>query len=191
MMRNDFETEMRRLIDRYGPKFFSPRVVQYIWNQCSDLSLEWFSRTVTIFEGEQRPPKLSEISAAVTTERDRLWRDQKLSEFKQDKRSTAQLTKADVRSLIELFEHKSKSLNDRLAKKDFLNNFERTIKQKACSLCEEGIVIAYRKGMPSIPSAFLCNCSQGMRRTESYPRWAKQFEFNYQIGSEPESGGAA
>lgn len=78
MTEKTFMTQMQRLADCFGAKYYIEDRRRLIWKRVQDLSDEWMVRTIDGFVGYSRQaPLLAEFEEQVSKETDRLWELQK------------------------------------------------------------------------------------------------------------------
>lgn len=78
MSAQEFDQQMRRLIDTYGPQHYRQERLTLLWREVKDFDYRWLERVVDEMLGSSRQAPLpADFSEHVSRERERRWRLQK------------------------------------------------------------------------------------------------------------------
>lgn len=74
MTRQEFETQIQRLINTYGKSHYPEERIKLLWQDTCNYSVVWLQQTITKFIAESaRAPLIVEFRQEVSIERERLW----------------------------------------------------------------------------------------------------------------------
>lgn len=88
MKPEEFNKEMAKLVSVFGEKFYPSERIAVIYRIVSDLSCEWFSKTISQFIGNlERPPLAEKFQEESTLEREKIY-SKKKEEYRRDAQDT-------------------------------------------------------------------------------------------------------
>lgn len=102
MTGDQFQAQIRRLTNAFGPNATSTERTKLIWREVADFGDAWFEKTIDGFIGNCRQaPLVADFTAAASQERERLWQVEKRVHAVEAKDAWGNYTREQLKSICD------------------------------------------------------------------------------------------
>lgn len=170
MEMDQFQKQLKRLVDTYGAQAYGTERTTLIWRDVQSFSNEWLTWTVDRFLGSCRiAPLPSEFSEAASQERERVWNEEKAKNERQAKDFFRQFPPAFTQTIFKTIHMRLSSELSDPDFKAFLSTLDHsTLKTFLCPDCEDSGAV-----LDANNYAWKCHCAAGRARREAWPVYRK------------------
>lgn len=160
---SNFNTQVIRLKNVYGDKFFSEERTRLLWNEVCSFDSKWFQTIVDeAISTLAMAPMVKFFSERAAEERGRLYKIKKSNEEKSTKEFMTQFSGEDLKMICETIKHR---IHGRLPDEHF-KSFQLLMNPPShtlCQLCENSGVMFQDN------TAYKCRCHYGRNNPRNYP----------------------